>query len=96
MADHTHDEKGVDENKRLAGMPPPVQQQNAAKKRFTWATVLKAIIVVAVVDVVLARWLQDFRAEVDAETSAWLSNPFTFPHFHHKILNGKPAEDIFL
>ena len=90
---------GLDEKKGLGEIPPPVQQQNVNTRKSRWATLLKHLALLSVISVCLVYWTKEFRAEVDAEASAWLANPFTFPHFHHgkhKILNGKPAEKLFL
>ena len=51
---------------------------------------------------VVHRYIESFRPEIEAETEAWLANPFSHgPHWpgrgHHRpILNGKAAEKLFL
>lgn len=94
-------EKG---EKEAGEIPPPVQatsQQAAALKKYKrFFTFVKHLAVCSVVYVCLVYWGRQLKAEVDAQASAWLSNPFAFSHHRHgkghKVLNGKAAEELFL
>lgn len=85
-------------------IPPPVvaptaQNQKPAKSLKSW---LKSFAASTLLFLAVHRYVDSFKPEIDAETEAWLANPFAHgPHWpgrgHHKpILNGKAAEKLFL
>ncbi|KAI0747310.1 Zn-dependent exopeptidase [Irpex lacteus] len=85
-------------------IPPPVvaptaQNQKPAKSLKSW---FKSFAASTLLFLVVHRYVDSFKPEIDVETEAWLANPFAHgPHWpgkgHHKpILNGKAAEKLFL
>lgn len=94
-------EKG---EKEVGEIPPPVQatsQQAVVSKKYKRIfAFVKHLAAFSVLYVCLVYWGRQLKAEVDAEASAWLSNPFaSFHHRHgkgHKVLNGKAAEELFM
>lgn len=95
---------GLSEKEEGDGIPAPVQaaplQDAALRRHKRFFAFVKYLAAFSVVYVCLVYWGREFKAEADAEASVWLSNPFAFfPYRHgkgHKILNGKPAEELFL
>ncbi|KAI0089082.1 Zn-dependent exopeptidase [Irpex rosettiformis] len=86
------------------GIPPPAvapatQSQKATKPLKYW---LKCFAASSLLFLIAHRYVESFKPEIEAETEAWLANPFARgPHWpgkgHHKpILNGKAAEKLYL
>ncbi|KAF7798379.1 hypothetical protein EIP86_009600 [Pleurotus ostreatoroseus] len=100
------------------GIPLPVAAPTSAKtaRRQRLRRIFKWLLVFSVVYLIVLRWAQILKPQVEEEAERWLANPFAAPwerwgrgrfghehgHGHgrpgrgHKVLNGKPAEDIFL
>lgn len=81
----------------VAAEPPVLDRKAARKRRFR--KLLKHFVFFALFYVVILRWAQVFKVEVEQEAERWLASPFS-PHWRpgkgHTILHGKIAEELFL
>lgn len=81
----------------VAAEPPVLDRKAARKRRFR--KLLKHFVFFALFYVVILRWAQVFKVEVEQEAERWLASPFS-PHWRpgkgHTILHGRIAEELFL